>query len=195
MFADFMDYSRQPVPMLPLERRTGVTEVEIGFDEESAMREARRCLRCWINTVFEGNEDDGSRCILCGGCVDVCPESCLHIGAAGTDSFPRRGAGAHPQQRRIVRRGTGRCGRRRAGRHHWFGHAQGRNQVHPLRALRRALPGERDHHGGVPLGGEKPDRTYSAAIAVSAPGARPAQKRRWSKGKAHGTNREQTAAK
>ena len=35
MFADFMDYSRQPVPMLPLDRRTGVTEVEIGFDEES----------------------------------------------------------------------------------------------------------------------------------------------------------------
>lgn len=79
MFPDFMDYSRQPVPMLPLDRRTGVTEVEIGFDEESAMREARRCLRCWRNTIFEGNEEDGSRCILCGGCVDICPESCLKL--------------------------------------------------------------------------------------------------------------------
>src|SRR5512142_442482 len=29
MFADFMDIGRQDVPMLPLERRTGVTEVEI----------------------------------------------------------------------------------------------------------------------------------------------------------------------
>jgi len=79
MFPDFTDYSRQAVPMLPLDRRTGVTEVEVGFNEETAMREARRCLRCWINTIFEGNEDDGSRCILCGGCVDVCPESCLQL--------------------------------------------------------------------------------------------------------------------
>lgn len=79
MFADFMNLNRELVPMLPLDRRTGVTEVEIGFDEESAVREARRCLRCWINTVFEGNEADGSRCILCGGCVDVCPEECLKL--------------------------------------------------------------------------------------------------------------------
>ena len=43
------------------------------------MAEARRCLRCWINTVFEGNEPDGSQCILCGGCVDVCPEDCLRL--------------------------------------------------------------------------------------------------------------------
>jgi formate dehydrogenase beta subunit len=79
MFSDFMDIGRQPVPMVPLERRTGVTEVEIGFDEESAMAEARRCLRCWINTVFEGNAQDGTECVLCGGCVDVCPENCLSL--------------------------------------------------------------------------------------------------------------------
>ncbi|HET7185608.1 MAG TPA: FAD-dependent oxidoreductase [Terriglobales bacterium] len=79
MFADFMDIPRQAVPMLPLERRTGVTEVEIGFDEESAMAEARRCLRCWINTVFDGNAEDGTECVLCGGCVDVCPENCLSL--------------------------------------------------------------------------------------------------------------------
>jgi len=79
MFSDFMNWDRQSVPMVPLDRRTGVTEVEIGFDEVSAMREARRCLRCWVNTVFEGNEADGSQCILCGGCVDICPENCLSL--------------------------------------------------------------------------------------------------------------------
>ena len=79
MFADFMDIARQDVPMLPIDRRTGVTEVEIGFDEESAMAEARRCLRCWVNTVFEGNQEDGTECVLCGGCVDVCPENCLSL--------------------------------------------------------------------------------------------------------------------
>ena len=88
MFADYMEFSRQSVPMLPLERRTGVTEVEIGYDEESAMREARRCLRCWINTVFEGNEADGSQCILCGGCVDVCPENCLQLVPLEQIDFP-----------------------------------------------------------------------------------------------------------
>jgi formate dehydrogenase beta subunit len=79
MFDDFMNLGREAVPMLPLDRRTGVTEVEIGYDEKSAMREARRCLRCWINTVFEGNEADGSQCVLCGGCVDVCPEKCIQL--------------------------------------------------------------------------------------------------------------------
>lgn len=79
MFSGFMNWNRQPVPMLPLDRRTGVTEVEIGYDAEGAMREARRCLRCWINTVFEGNEADGSQCVLCGGCVDICPEDCLKL--------------------------------------------------------------------------------------------------------------------
>jgi formate dehydrogenase beta subunit len=79
MFDDFMALSRPAVPMLPIDRRTGVTEVEIGYDEQSAMEEARRCLRCWINTVFEGRPEDGTECILCGGCVDVCPENCLKL--------------------------------------------------------------------------------------------------------------------
>jgi formate dehydrogenase (NADP+) beta subunit len=74
--------------MLPLERRTGVTEVEVGFDEQSAMAEARRCLRCWVNTVFEGNEPDGSQCILCGGCADVCPEECLRLAPLEQIDFP-----------------------------------------------------------------------------------------------------------
>jgi formate dehydrogenase (NADP+) beta subunit len=79
MIENFIDIVRQPIPMLPLDRRTGMTEVEVGFDEESAMKEAQRCLKCWINTVFEGNALDGSECVLCGGCVDVCPEDCLRL--------------------------------------------------------------------------------------------------------------------
>ena len=88
MFADFIDIPRQRVPVLPIDRRTGVTEVETGYDEAAAMREARRCLRCWINTVFEGNEEDGSRCILCGGCVDVCPQDCLRLAPLEQIEFP-----------------------------------------------------------------------------------------------------------
>ncbi len=76
---ELLDLTRQPIPMLPLNRRTGVTEVEVGFDAASAMAEAQRCLHCWVNTVFEGLPEDGTECILCGGCVDVCPESCLEL--------------------------------------------------------------------------------------------------------------------
>jgi ferredoxin len=74
--------------MVPLDRRTGMTEVESGYDEIAAMREARRCLRCWVNTVFEGNEADGSQCILCGGCVDVCPERCIQLVPLESIEFP-----------------------------------------------------------------------------------------------------------
>ena len=84
---DYLDINRQPVPMLPLERRTGVTEVEIGYDAQSAMEEAQRCLHCWVNTVFEGTPEDGSMCILCGGCVDVCPENCLELVALDRIEF------------------------------------------------------------------------------------------------------------
>ena len=76
---ELLDLVRPDIPMLPLERRTGVTEVEVGYDAESAMEEAQRCLHCWVNTVFEGVPEDGSMCILCGGCVDVCPENCLQL--------------------------------------------------------------------------------------------------------------------
>jgi NADPH-dependent glutamate synthase beta subunit-like oxidoreductase len=73
------EYSRLAVPVIPIERRTGLAEVETGYTEEQARREASRCLQCWINTVFDGNEQEGTECILCGGCVDVCPENCLRL--------------------------------------------------------------------------------------------------------------------
>jgi formate dehydrogenase (NADP+) beta subunit len=79
MAARYDEYSRLTVPALPIERRTGVAEVETGYTEQQARTEASRCLQCWINTIFEGNEAEGTECILCGGCVDVCPENCLSL--------------------------------------------------------------------------------------------------------------------
>jgi NADPH-dependent glutamate synthase beta subunit-like oxidoreductase len=84
---ELLDLERPAIPMLPLERRTGVTEVEVGYDVQSAMEEAQRCLHCWVNTVFEGVPEDGSMCILCGGCVDVCPENCLSLVSLGRIQF------------------------------------------------------------------------------------------------------------
>ena len=79
MTESYDEYSRLAVPMIPIDRRTGVVEVESGYSDDEARREARRCLQCWINTIFEGNEAAGTECILCGGCVDVCPENCLQL--------------------------------------------------------------------------------------------------------------------
>ena len=48
--------------------------VEKPFTPDEARCEARRCLNCSVNTIF-----DGERCLLCGGCVEVCPQQCLRI--------------------------------------------------------------------------------------------------------------------
>jgi formate dehydrogenase (NADP+) beta subunit len=68
--------SRLHIPTLTAEERLKCTSalVEIGYNEEQACAEAGRCLDCGINTIF-----DGERCILCGGCVDVCPTVCLKL--------------------------------------------------------------------------------------------------------------------
>ncbi len=79
MAEEYDEYSRLSVPVIPLDRRTGISEVESGYTEGQARMEATRCLKCWINTIFEGNETNGTECILCGGCVDVCPENCLKL--------------------------------------------------------------------------------------------------------------------
>lgn len=67
---------RQAVPVLhPAERlHHPDTLVEIGYTKDQAMCEASRCLDCGITPVF-----DGARCVLCGGCVDVCPTQCLKL--------------------------------------------------------------------------------------------------------------------
>ena len=99
---ELLDLVRQPIPMLPLNRRTGVTEVEIGFNEEAAMAEAQRCLHCWVNTVFEGNSDDATQCILCGGCVDVCPENCLELVSLDRVAFDETTTGQLVEMRELL---------------------------------------------------------------------------------------------
>ena len=71
---------RVPIPALAIDRRIGLAQIELGYTEEQARREASRCLHCWENTVFnEEGEETGNECILCGGCVDICPESCIDL--------------------------------------------------------------------------------------------------------------------
>jgi formate dehydrogenase (NADP+) beta subunit len=71
---DYTEYARVPIPAELSERRIGSPEVELGYTPEQAREEASRCLQCFLNIMLEP-----SICILCGGCVDICPEKCIRI--------------------------------------------------------------------------------------------------------------------
>lgn len=71
---DYLRLRRRDMPTLAPERRAGSAEVDLGLAPDEALAEARRCLQCFINPWL-----DSEKCILCAGCVDVCPENCLRI--------------------------------------------------------------------------------------------------------------------
>jgi len=72
---DLEKIPRQKMNATPIQERKSVDkEVELGFSKEVAVREAVRCLQCHIFTIF-----DRTKCILCGGCVDICPKSCFRM--------------------------------------------------------------------------------------------------------------------
>ena len=76
---DYEGIPRQAPPTRPISRRIGIAEVEECFAEGAARLEGTRCLHCWTNTIFEESEADGTECVLCGGCQDICPEDCIEI--------------------------------------------------------------------------------------------------------------------
>ena len=98
--------ARERVPALPLERRIGIAEVEAGYGEAQARAQAERCLKCGVNTVF-----DASRCILCNGCVDVCPWNCLKLvrlnDIAGDERLAQAGEARYGMPFAAVRRPGG----------------------------------------------------------------------------------------
>lgn len=78
--------SRQPIMAIPVDRRIGISEVEMCYTKPQAHLESTRCLRCHIFTIFDSN-----KCILCGGCIDVCPTSCLRIADFNEIEEPGKG--------------------------------------------------------------------------------------------------------
>jgi formate dehydrogenase beta subunit len=62
------------IPIVPLDRRAGITEVELPFILSQAQAQAARCLHCHIHPIY-----DGDACVLCGRCADICPEHCIRF--------------------------------------------------------------------------------------------------------------------
>ncbi len=49
-------------------------EVELGFSEEHAIEESKRCYLCYLHY-----EIDMSKCIYCRYCIDVAPRDCIKL--------------------------------------------------------------------------------------------------------------------
>ena len=56
-------------------------EVELGYDEQLAFKEAQRCLNCDVQTVFAPK-----LCIECDACVDICPVDCITFTEDGEEA-------------------------------------------------------------------------------------------------------------
>ncbi len=77
-------------------------QVELAFDDEMARLQAARCLRCDVQTIFNGDA-----CILCGGCADVCPTWCLKlVAAAEVGLAASRGSVILKDEERCIRCGA-----------------------------------------------------------------------------------------
>jgi len=74
--SDVTEDERQIVPTVAKAKtlRDRLVEVELGFALKTGKTEAKRCLNCDVQTVF-----DGALCIECDACVDICPTNCINF--------------------------------------------------------------------------------------------------------------------
>ncbi|MBM3157870.1 MAG: hydrogenase iron-sulfur subunit, partial [Chloroflexi bacterium] len=76
---------RVDLPTLsPGERTKDFTQVELGYTWESAVDEARRCLRCGMGAEILSQD----KCAACLTCLRVCPYHVPHLDASGSIQIP-----------------------------------------------------------------------------------------------------------
>jgi NADPH-dependent glutamate synthase beta subunit-like oxidoreductase/ferredoxin len=75
MSSRYIQLERVDPSVVQASRRVQSNEaVELPYEETVACEQGERCLHCHIDTIFHGD-----LCILCNGCVDVCPTYCLAL--------------------------------------------------------------------------------------------------------------------
>ena len=72
--SDVVNDERYASAHLPIEQALASRKIEseLGFDLDTAFKEAERCLNCDIQTVFVEE-----KCIECDACTDICPTNCI----------------------------------------------------------------------------------------------------------------------
>jgi NADPH-dependent glutamate synthase beta subunit-like oxidoreductase len=78
---------RHKVPWAAAEKalKSIKVEVELGFDDATAWKEAQRCLNCDVETVFTT-----PLCIECDACTDICPMDCISFTVNGDEADLRQ---------------------------------------------------------------------------------------------------------
>lgn len=74
MAVGYEKINRRAPPTTPLDSRIVTAEVELDYEVEEAVEQAKRCLQCHTETIY-----DSEKCTLCGRCVDLCPYNCLKL--------------------------------------------------------------------------------------------------------------------
>jgi len=73
--SEYVDEEREEREELPVEpAKDPEFNSTVEYSDKDAKDQSARCLECHIHPTFEGDI-----CILCGGCVDVCPSYCLSM--------------------------------------------------------------------------------------------------------------------
>jgi len=77
--------NKVPLKDTSIALRSIKVEVELGFDQKLALKEAQRCLNCDVQTVFAPK-----LCIECDACVDICPMDCITFTLNGEEPDLRK---------------------------------------------------------------------------------------------------------
>jgi formate dehydrogenase beta subunit len=73
--SSYVDEEREEREELPVDpAKDPEMNTTLEYIDKMAKEQSGRCLECHIHPTFEGDI-----CILCGGCVDVCPSFCLSM--------------------------------------------------------------------------------------------------------------------
>ena len=69
--------SRSVMPVRELAKRGSFNEIELGFEEQTAIDEARRCWTCSVGP--DGATDRNTYCVMCTECIKTCPNDNISI--------------------------------------------------------------------------------------------------------------------
>ena len=157
---------RQHIPMVPLAGADAVDrsggQLQHAGRARLRRRPARspsrtRCLMCNYNIWF-----DPFRCVLCGACADVCPEGVIHM----VDINQLKSEGLLPELEEAY------------GWDQGGGDDPRRGALHPLRAVRQAMPVRRHYDGAVRAAGDLDRRSALQGVVPGRAARRHARRRR-----------------